>query len=212
MHNTGIARAFAPTIIDYLPSTATGGMCSAAPTQVTAQMFQADGVTPVAPRAHCRHRLHGRVRGAPACTLTLNMLTAAAAVGPDQRLIVAYTTLLDANSQTGASLKNVAGATDWYSFDPSTPGDQGRHYTRAVTDGTPGVLDHQDAFTSTVAGPRFDFKKTSADLDGDPAVLLAGERLRYTITVKNVGTDDATDARLRDALPTYTTYIADSTR
>ncbi len=49
VHNAGLARAFAPTIIDRLPSTATGGTCNAAPTQVTAQVFQADGVTPVAP-------------------------------------------------------------------------------------------------------------------------------------------------------------------
>src|SRR5262249_23187730 len=31
------------------------------------------------------------------------------------------------------------------------------------------------------SAPRFTVKKVSADLDGDPAVLLAGERLRYTI-------------------------------
>ncbi len=377
VHNAGLARAFQAAIIDHLPSTATGGMCSAAPTQVTARMFQADGVTPAAPALTAGTDYTVAFAAAPTCTLTLNMLTPAAAVGPNQRLIVAYTTLLDANSQQNVALTNIAGVTDWYSFDPSTPGNQGRHYTRAVTDGTPGVLDHQDAFTSTVfydklmfektvvdltsganpatvaapgdrlrytlhientsvgdingfsivdeldrlnavasfyggtltivsvptgadvsatnatggakgtgvldvrglnlpaganitiefevklaptladatyvanqsqimrggavfldsddpnvngradplvagdenptrvkiqSGPRFAVKKVSADLDGDPAVLLAGDRLRYTITVKNVGTDNATDARLRDALPMYTKYIADSTR
>ena len=57
----------------------------------------------------------------------------------------------------------------------------------------------------------FQVEKTSAYLDGDPAVLLAGERLRYTITVQNVGNADATDAMLRDAVPANTAYVAGST-
>ncbi len=59
--------------------------------------------------------------------------------------------------------------------------------------------------------PVFQVEKVSTDLDGDPLVLLAGERLRYTITVKNVGTDDATDATIRDAIPVNTQYVAGST-
>jgi uncharacterized repeat protein (TIGR01451 family) len=61
------------------------------------------------------------------------------------------------------------------------------------------------------SSPLFEVNKTSAYLDGDPAVLLAGERLRYSITVKNVGSDHAVDARLVDALPVNTAYIAGST-
>ncbi len=61
------------------------------------------------------------------------------------------------------------------------------------------------------SAPYFRVHKISTDLDGNPAVLLAGERLRYTITVKNIGTDNAVDARLRDALPLDTTYIPGST-
>src|SRR5262249_33636962 len=48
VHNAGGARAFGSIVTDHLPNTANGGMCDAAPTQVTAQLFQADGVTPVA--------------------------------------------------------------------------------------------------------------------------------------------------------------------
>jgi uncharacterized repeat protein (TIGR01451 family) len=44
-------------------------------------------------------------------------------------------------------------------------------------------------------------QKISTDIDGDPNLLLAGERLRYTITVRNVGTEDVSDASLRDAIP-----------
>jgi len=77
--------------------------------------------------------------------------------------------------------------------DPLVPGDEDP--TRVLID----------------SAPDFEIWKTSADLSGDPAVLLAGETLRYTITVKNVGTDDASDATLRDQIPVNTTYVPGST-
>src|SRR4029077_12877359 len=46
--NTGVSDAWNATILDRLPSGATGGMCSTAPQVVSAQVFQADGVTAVA--------------------------------------------------------------------------------------------------------------------------------------------------------------------
>lgn len=54
-------------------------------------------------------------------------------------------------------------------------------------------------------------EKISAYIDGDPAILLAGERIRYTITVANVGSEDATGVVLRDAVPANTTYVPGST-
>ena len=54
-------------------------------------------------------------------------------------------------------------------------------------------------------------QKISTDLTGDPNVLLAGETLRYTITVKNIGSADAVNVVLRDAVPANTTYVAGST-
>src|SRR5262249_33217144 len=54
-------------------------------------------------------------------------------------------------------------------------------------------------------------QKISTDLTGDPNVLLAGETLRYTITVKNIGNADATGVVMRDAIPVDTTYVAGST-
>ena len=44
-----------------------------------------------------------------------------------------------------------------------------------------------------VSAAAFRVQKISTDMTGDPAILLAGETLRYTITVKNTGTSDATD-------------------
>ncbi len=76
----------------------------------------------------------------------------------------------------------------------------------------PNVADDEDPTrVGILSAPYFDVDKVSAYVDGDPNALLAGERLRYTITVRNVGTEDATDVRLRDALPLYTAYVAGST-
>ena len=47
VNNPSTGTAWGLTITDVLPNAATAGMCDAAPTQVTAQVFQADGVTAV---------------------------------------------------------------------------------------------------------------------------------------------------------------------
>jgi uncharacterized repeat protein (TIGR01451 family)/fimbrial isopeptide formation D2 family protein len=61
------------------------------------------------------------------------------------------------------------------------------------------------------SAPVLRVQKVSNDVTGDPAVLLAGETLRYTITVRNTGTDHATNAVLRDQIPVNTTYVPGST-
>jgi uncharacterized repeat protein (TIGR01451 family) len=61
------------------------------------------------------------------------------------------------------------------------------------------------------SAPVFQVEKVSAYVTGDPGVLLGDETLRYTITVKNVGNDNATDTTLRDDIPVNTTYVAGST-
>ncbi len=48
VQNTGTSDAWNATLLDRLPSGATGGMCNMTPQVLTAQVFQADGVTPVA--------------------------------------------------------------------------------------------------------------------------------------------------------------------
>ena len=76
----------------------------------------------------------------------------------------------------------------------------------------PNIPDDDDPTQILIeSAPYFDIDKISSYLTGDPAVLLAGETLRYTITVANVGTDDAADVELRDNLPANTTYVAGST-
>ena len=61
------------------------------------------------------------------------------------------------------------------------------------------------------SAPVFQVEKVSAYITGDPNVLLAGETLRYTITVKNVGNADAVDVSLRDDVPVNTQYVPGST-
>ncbi|MDH3626720.1 MAG: hypothetical protein OEV00_00025 [Acidobacteriota bacterium] len=77
---------------------------------------------------------------------------------------------------------------------------------------SPDVAGDEDPTRITiVSSPAFEVQKISADLTGDPAVLLAGETLRYTITVRNVGDAEAVDAVLRDAVPVNTSYVPGST-
>jgi uncharacterized repeat protein (TIGR01451 family)/fimbrial isopeptide formation D2 family protein len=71
--------------------------------------------------------------------------------------------------------------------------------------------DEEPTETVIVSAPVFEVWKTSADITGDPAVLAAGDTLRYTVTVKNIGDENAIDATVRDLIPAYTSYVADST-
>ncbi|HSC29597.1 MAG TPA: DUF11 domain-containing protein, partial [Vicinamibacterales bacterium] len=76
----------------------------------------------------------------------------------------------------------------------------------------PEVPGDEDPTRVTIASSAFFLvQKVSTDLTGDPAILLAGETLRYTITVRNVGNGDAIDTSLRDAVPVNTAYVAGST-
>ncbi|HTH07360.1 MAG TPA: DUF11 domain-containing protein, partial [Ilumatobacteraceae bacterium] len=377
VHNTGLTTAWDVRLLDRLPDGPTGGMCNQTPEIVSAQVFAADGVTPVPGKGPLAAGTDYTLAyaGAPTCELTLNLRTAAASIGADERLVVSYRTKLDSDTQDGIALTNVAGATQWFNDDDTNP--ERIAYARTLTNGTVGVADHEDAHTVTTAlygfffeksvanvtsganpattaepgdvlrytlrlqstdvplddltftddlgamnpgvvfapgsltlvpgtlppganagntnpsggtngaglidvrnidvpafsaasvqfdvtlaprinnatvvtnqadlisggikiadsddpnvngqsdpdvpgdedptrltiqsAPSFDVDKISADLDGEPTVLLAGERLRYTITVRNVGTSDATDAMLRDAVPANTTYVAGST-
>jgi len=199
VQNTGMTDAWNATIVDKLPTGATGGMCTAAPQILSAQVFAADGVTPVPGKGLLKAGADYTVTyvGAPTCTLTLNLLSAAAVIGPTQRLIVTYQTQLDANTQKGATLTNVAGATQWYNGPSSNTGRQ--TYTCMLTNGTPGVLDCQDAHTVTVPISAVTLTK------GGPATMYLGQLGRFTLNVQNTGTADAWNATILDRLPTGAT-------
>ncbi|MDX2479505.1 MAG: hypothetical protein QNK24_04105 [Desulfuromusa sp.] len=76
----------------------------------------------------------------------------------------------------------------------------------------PAAVGDEDPTTTLISSaPTFEVLKTSTILNGDPAVLLAGESLRYTITVKNIGNENAVDVVLQDYTPNNTIYVAEST-
>src|SRR5215470_860724 len=196
--NNGTSDAWNATIMDRLPKTATGGMCSSAPQILSAQVFQADG-TPVPgkgallPPTDFSPSFNGAT-----CELTLTMLTPAGTIGPNQQLIITYRTQLDAGSQQGTQLTNVAGAIQWFNADPSVT--TRTAFTRTLTDGTPGVLDFQDAHTVTVVVNPLTITKQVSVVGGGAA--LPGGQLDYLVHVTNVSTNAVTPIVITDDLST----------
>ena len=192
VQNTGQSDAWNVSLRDLLPNGATGGMCNLTPQILSAQVFAADGVTAVAGKGPLNQGSDYSLNysAAPNCQLDMTMLTAAGTIGPNQRLIVRYRTQLDPNTQNGATLTNIAGAIQWFNGDSSVDGRT--TYTGPLTNGTPGILDNQDAFTVTVALTGYEFDKTVADLTSgaNPATTAApGDKLRYTLRFRT--TDQA---------------------
>src|SRR4029453_2403503 len=62
-----------------------------------------------------------------------------------------------------------------------------------------------------VSAPAFRIQKISTDLTGDPSILLAGETLRYTITVANIGNENAVNVVPRHGVGVNPTSVAGST-
>src|SRR5436190_5072904 len=150
VQNTGLSPAWDVSLRDLLPDGPTGGMCDLTPEILSARVFAADGVTPVPGKgplvAGTDYSLS--YTGPPTCRLDLTMMTAAASIGPNERLIVTYRTRLDANTQDGVALTNVAGAVQWFNDDDNNPNRIASN--RTLTNGTPGIADHEDAHTVTV--------------------------------------------------------------
>src|SRR6266852_5635836 len=200
VQNTGTSDAWNATLLDQLPSGATGGMCSTTPQVLSAQVFQADGVTPVAGKGPLVPGTDFSISyvGAPTCELTPTVLTAAGMISPNQRLINTYRTQLDANSQNGAQLTNVAGAVQWFNADSSVTTRQA--FTRTLTDGTPGILDSQDAHTVTVVIITLAITKQVSVVGGGAA--RPGGQLDYLVHVTNVSTNPASSVAITDDLST----------
>jgi uncharacterized repeat protein (TIGR01451 family) len=197
VQNTGLTDAWDVTILDRLPDIATGGMCNMTPQVLSAQVFAADGVTPVPGKGPLVPGTDFLLNyaAAPTCELTLTMRTAAAAIAPTERLIITYRTQLDADSQDGITLTNFVGAIQWFNDDDTNPARVG--YPQMLTDGSVGIADHQDAHTVTVALYGYFFEKTVANLTSgaNPAATAApGDMLRYTLRLQStdVPLDDLT--------------------
>jgi len=199
VQNTGVSDAWNATILDRLPKASpTGGMCSFTPQILNAQVFQANGVTPVPGKGPLVPGTDFSINynGAPTCELTLTMLTAAATISQSQRLIINYQTQLDANSQNSATLTNVAGAVQWFDGDSTNP--NRKTFTGPLTNGTPGVLDNQDAHTVTVVMSQLTITKQVSVVGGGAA--LPGGQLDYLVHVTNASTSPAAPVVITDDL------------
>jgi uncharacterized repeat protein (TIGR01451 family) len=208
VRNTGTGTAWNAVLSDVLPnvtSAPAGGMCSAAPTNITARVVQADGVTPVSANLVNGSDFTTTFAGAPSCTLTITLQSAATAIAPTQRLIVTYSASLDAGTNSGIALTNVAGATQWRSANPAVAGSSGAIHTErnTLTNGTPGVLDFQDAHSLTTESPVLEFRQsvlnvTTGQSPGSNA--RPGDVMRYTVTLRNVSPLAVSNATLTDEL------------
>src|SRR6185369_3298063 len=206
VQNSGGSTAWQTTIADILPNVTTpspGGMCGSAPTNVTARIYQADGVTPVSAPLASGSDFTVTFAAAPACTLTLAMKSSATAIAPTERLIVTYNAALDPTTAGGITLTNVAGATRWLSADPAAAAAGNiQTVTGTLTNGTPGVADNQDAFTVTTQAPLLTFTNAVQNMTSAQSGANAkpGDTLQYNLTVRNVGTLAASNFTLTDEL------------
>ena len=208
VQNTGSGTAWNTVLSDRLPNvttTPTGGMCATAPTNITARVFQADGTTPVSANLVGGADFTVSFAGAPSCTLTISLQGSAAVIAPTQRLIVTYSASIDPGTSSGMTLTNVAGATQWLSANPAVAGSSGRIHTtlNTLTNGTPGVLDFQDAFSLTTVAPTLDFTKSVVNVttgQNPGANARPGDLLRYTVTVRNISALALADGTLTDEL------------
>ncbi len=191
IHNPSAATAWNPTITDRLPHGPQGGMC-AAPSNVTAQIFQADGVTAVSAPLAPGTGFAVNFAGDPTCEWSIDLLSPAGGLAPDQRLLVRYDAELEPGTANGIALTNIAGVTRWLSADPAkSPAGAPHIYIRDLTDGTPGTLDHQDAHTVTTEAPILVFRKTVQNVttgQNPGSGASPGDTLRYTIQVTSTGT------------------------
>ncbi len=190
VHNPNTGTAWNPIILDRMPNQATGGMCDVGPTNVTARIFQADGVTTVSDPLVQNTDFTISFDGDPTCEWHFNLLSHAGGIGPDQRLIVHYDGALDPSTENGITLTNVAGVTRWYSADPNEAGAAPRIFNRTLSDGTPGTLDHEDRHTVTAEAPILTFEKSVQNMttgQNPGSNASPGDILRYTIRVSNNG-------------------------
>jgi large repetitive protein len=190
VHNPSEATAWNPTISDRLPNDSTGGMCAAGPTNVTAQLFLEDGVTPAAPPLVAGTDFAVSFNSAPVCEWTFNLLSPSGGIPSNQRLIVHYAVELDLSTANDIELTNVAGVTRWLSADPDVAGAGPRTYIRELSDGTPGMLDHQDAHTVSTESPVLEFQKSVRNITTDQypgSNATPGDTLRYIIRLRNSG-------------------------
>lgn len=139
--------------------------------------------------------------------LDISDLSLSAAGGAQDSLSISFTLQIVPVAVSGSMIRNQAfirlpGFSDFPSDDPNVNGAD-----------NPLVIGDEDSTNVLLSSvPTFQVLKTSQDLTDDPAILRAGDILRYTITAKNIGIENSFNTLLLDNIPANTTYIPNSTR
>ena len=198
IQNESEADAYNATIVDVLPDGPAGGMCDTTPEILSAQVFEGDGVTPIPGKPPLVEGTdYTFTWDGGLCEFTFVTLSTESVIGVGERLMIDYRTQIDLDSQDGEVLTNVAGAVEWFNSDAST------RYARTLTDGTPGVGDHEDAHDVLVNLAELRFEKTVVNVTSgeDPGtVATPGDTLRYSLTVENLGDVAIPGFYIRDEL------------
>ncbi|GAA5445295.1 hypothetical protein Misp06_03494 [Microbulbifer sp. NBRC 101763] len=199
LHNVGTGPAWDITVTDILPDKDPGGMCETPPNNFAAQIIDGAGTAVATLVAGTDFNT---VFDEASCTLTITSMGAAAMLAADHHLLLSYDATLDVDTIDGDTLTNIAGVELWHSWDSGLP--EARQYTRpAPTDGTPGVLDHEDAYTVSASVPKVTFYKTVENVTRaeNPATLATpADVLRYTLTLTNLSGADVSGIEITDDL------------
>ncbi|WP_160152664.1 isopeptide-forming domain-containing fimbrial protein [Microbulbifer sp. ALW1] len=194
INNVGDSAAWDISIIDILPDVDQGGMCGRQPEVVSIQIFDTDTDTLVSALSEESDYQSSFAD----CTFTLT--TTGVAVEPGQRLLVEYQAWLDEDTAGDQTLVNLAAA-QWFSQGEDR--ENRRAYGAAPTDGTPEVLDHEDAHALVTQSATLQMLKevvnvTSGQEPGKEA--SPGDTLRYTLTVNNVSEIPLAEFSIEDEL------------
>jgi len=199
-NGTWAGEAWNVNISDLLPSNSSnrfnGGMCDLTP-EVT-------GVTLAGSPLSSSYYSYSYT----GCELSFSLLEGAGPIGPNEHLEITYRTKVDADSETGAVLTNVAAATQWSSDKDPTAG---QTYTCTPTNGTVGDDDCQDAHDLLVALSGYFFEKTVANPATGEIVSTAmpGETLRYTLSLRSID-EEFTGVRFYDDLNASAAFVPGS--
>ncbi|WP_346837319.1 isopeptide-forming domain-containing fimbrial protein [Microbulbifer sp. SAOS-129_SWC] len=196
VQNTGEARAWNVTLTDWLPNPTPGGICDAQPVIQTAVINRADGSSV---NLAASDFAVGFTSGTPTCEFSATLQTDDA-LAPGDHLILSYQVQADADNINGSTLVNIAGATQWFSAPASSS--ERYAYQRQLTDGTPGVVDHQDSHQFTLEAAILQTRKSvfNVTTGATGSEASPGDRLRYTIEIQNVSDVPLADFSLSDEL------------
>jgi len=217
IENTWSGPAWNLTIVDRLPDDpVNGGTCGTGPSNISVQFFD-DAGAPIPGVLVEGTDYTVSFAGAPTCEWTLQLLSAAGALEPTEHLVINYETVLDPDTQNDVVLRNVAGVTQWYGYDPNAVSAAPHQYTYPLTDGTPGEsLDQEDAHTVDTEAPVLEFYKhvRNVTTGQNPGFNASpGDTLHYTLEIINSGLGGLTNFTIVDevdALNSPARFVAGS--